>query len=487
MSRRTIGILTIAAIIVAAIVFLQISKGQQPVEAQTLTVSKGSLEEQVSGSGVTEAAREVGLNFAAAGKVDSIEVEEGAQVTKDQELAILDQRILKLQRRQQAAALSEASAAYQKLRTGASAEELRVAELAVQTAEHSLDITRKKANLDIEAARNAASNALDSRNFALGEREEALAEYNKLVKKYEHPEYHIPNYTAAQQSEVDTAKATADLAYSTFLTAENAHKAALRAFDQVNEAAELSKKGAEDALETARAQLALKKAPLRSEDARSARARISQAQALLDIIDEQIADMTLKSPFDGTIIKISTKEDEFTAGSASSAGGKSTSFMIIADRSTIRAVIDIDEADISNVKPEQAATAFLDAYKDLEFSAKVIRVGDASVKTEGGGTAFPVYVDIQTKGKRLWSGMNVDVDIVINRRHGVISVPAEAVTSQTGKDIVYVIEAGRAAARTVKVGTSTDIRTEIITGLKEGDIVVTSNISKIKDGSRIKS
>lgn len=489
MSKKRAITIGVIVILITAVAFFQIEKARKPIEAKISKVTGGSLEQIVSGSGTTEAAKEVGLNFASIGRVETIYVEEGQVVSQGQILASQDIDILRLQRKQQNAAVSEASAAYQKLRKGAAPEDINISEITVKTAENSLMETKKKSELDITAAQATIDNAQRTRDFALSEREEALAEYDKLVKKYEHPIYRLPNYTATQQTEVDTAKATADTAYLTFLTAENAYKTALKTYDQVNEVAQMAIKAAEDQLESAKAQLALKTAPARSEDARATLARVTQAKAQLEIIDKQIEDATINAPFDGTVVKVSGKEGEFVlggAGGGSAGGTASTGFIIMSDPATIRAVIDVDEADISKVKPGQKAKAFFDAYKDEDFAAKVTRVGDASVKTEGGGTAFQVYVEIKSNGKRLKQGMNVDVDIVVETMHRVVSIPAEAVTTVGGKDVVYAVIDGKAKMREVSIGTSTDTRSEIKSGLKEGDAIVVTNISKIKDGSRIK-
>lgn len=483
MTRKRIIILAVVVVAVGAIAFFQINKARTPIEVKTAKAVRGELEQVVSASGMTETAKEAVLNFESAGKVDEVYVKEGDSVKTGDWIASLDTKILSLQRKQQQAVVSQAVAAYQKLKNGFTADEIKLAQISVNTAQRGLDETKAKTALDLAAAQTTVDSTKRTRDFTIGERQEALADYNELVDKYKHPVYGIPNYTPSQEAEVDAAKATSDAAFTAYLTAQSAYEAAQKAYDQAADVADRAIKTAEDQLETANTQLSIKTAPMRSEDAKSTLAQVTQAKAALEIIDSQIDDATITAPFDGIIVTISAQEGEFVIGGAAQVGG----FATISDPSTIRAAIDVDEADIVKVKPDQKATAFFDSYEEQEFKGRVTRVKDTSVKTEGGGTAFPVYIEIETAGKHFWQGMNVDVDIIVEVLKGKVNVPAEAVAAKDGKDIVYVVKDGKAKQTQVKLGASTDTGVEVISGVDEGDIIVTSNLSDLKDGARVKS
>lgn len=83
-------------------------------------------------------------------------------------------------------------------------------------------------------------------------------------------------------------------------------------------------------------------------------------------------------------------------------------------------------------------------------------------------------------------GSNADVEIVVEERHGVLSIPSKAIFSIEDEEYVYVEQDGRAILTKVKIGLEGETYTEIEDGLLEGLRVVVSPSTDIGDGVRIK-
>jgi HlyD family secretion protein len=83
-------------------------------------------------------------------------------------------------------------------------------------------------------------------------------------------------------------------------------------------------------------------------------------------------------------------------------------------------------------------------------------------------------------------GADVDVEIVIDERDGVIVAPRKTVFSLDGTDFVYVVKDGRAALREVEVGLKGEDFYEISANLEESEVVIVSPDGALADGSRVK-
>lgn len=187
-----------------------------------------------------------------------------------------------------------------------------------------------------------------------------------------------------------------------------------------------------------------------------------------------------ESPLTGMVVKISTK-----VGQSPPPG---TVLMTVADMNPTYVIAKVDETDVSRVKRAQAVRIFLDAYPKKKVVGRVVSIGYESTITEGGGTAFPVKTKIIKKdpGVTLRLGMNADVEIVTKVHRSVVLVPADSVTRVGGKDTVYVVAGDTARATAVKIGFSSDESYEIVSGVAAGDLVITSKLDELSDGTKVK-
>ncbi|SON58333.1 Macrolide-specific efflux protein MacA precursor [Hartmannibacter diazotrophicus] len=187
-----------------------------------------------------------------------------------------------------------------------------------------------------------------------------------------------------------------------------------------------------------------------------ARNALATAKAALDRAREQLAEMSLKSPADGRIIRRDGEIGQLV-------GPNDTVFWMSCCKA-LRVAAEIDEEDISAVKPGQQALIRASAFPDKVFKGTV-----TSITPKGDPVARNFRVRIRLDGPTpLLIGMTADCNIILDTHENALLVPAETV--EKGK--VFVVEDGHLRERAVRTGISGNGRVEILEGLSETDEVV---------------
>ncbi len=218
-------------------------------------------------------------------------------------------------------------------------------------------------------------------------------------------------------------------------------------------------------------------------DLRSQEITVKQREnALLDA-QEKLANYYIRAPFNGVIAQVNAKKGD----SVSSASILAT----LITRQKL-AEISLNEVDVAQIKIGQKATLTFDAVPDLTISGQVVEV-DAVGTVSQGVVTYTVKIGFDTQDDRVKTGMSVSAAIVTKVKPDILLVPNSAVKSEGDMSYVEILEEGdRDAALTanmngailknpprrqaVKTGLSNDEFTEIISGLNEGDVVVTRTI-----------
>jgi HlyD family secretion protein len=156
-------------------------------------------------------------------------------------------------------------------------------------------------------------------------------------------------------------------------------------------------------------------------DQASARAAVSQAQASLQTVRTDLAKAVIHSPIDGVVLT-RTAEPGATVAAQFQAP---VLFKIAEDLRRMELRVDVDEADVAQVKPGEDATFTVDAYPGRTFQAQVKRVRQASQTTEGVVTYQAVlFVDNSTLALR--PGMTATAELTASRVRDVVLVPNAA-------------------------------------------------------------
>ena len=246
-----------------------------------------------------------------------------------------------------------------------------------------------------------------------------------------------------------------------------------------------------------------------------AESQLEQAIAGLAQAEDELSKTKLFSPIDGTVTKINKEVGEIALGSMFQADV----IMIVADLSRMEVVAEIDENDIVLVEEGDTADISIDAIPDTTFLGIVNEIALAAT-TRGLGTQeevtnFQVKVSIIEPDPKMRPGMSATVDIRTESKKNVLKVPIQAVTvrerdkvyhneksksEENGSDsdrekdefveCVFIVQDGIAKIAPVKTGISSDTDIEIVSGVEEGQMVVTGSyrvLSKtLKDGDKVK-
>lgn len=137
------------------------------------------------------------------------------------------------------------------------------------------------------------------------------------------------------------------------------------------------------------------------------------------------------------------------------------------------ATVNLSEIDITSVKANQKASIILDAFPDKTFTGKVLSV-DTSGSVSSGVTSYPVKIILDQTEIAIYSNMAVTVDIITDVKSDVLLIPTSAITTSNGQSSVQVKKDDEVSTVTVEIGSANDSQSEIVSGLAEGDEVVTS-------------
>ena len=194
---------------------------------------------------------------------------------------------------------------------------------------------------------------------------------------------------------------------------------------------------------------------------------IEQKKVDLADLKAKLSDYTVRAPFNGVIAKVSVKKGD----SVSTA----TALATLISHQKI-AEISLNEVDVAKVKVGQKATLTFDAIPDFTISGQVAEVDTLGMVTQG-VVNYTVKIVFDTQDDRVKPGMSVSAAIITNVKQDVLLVSNSAIKSNGNGQYVEVLVNNAPQSQTVETGLSNDTLTEITSGLKENDKVVTQTIT----------
>jgi RND family efflux transporter MFP subunit len=226
-------------------------------------------------------------------------------------------------------------------------------------------------------------------------------------------------------------------------------------------AADTELKNAQAGYTQANSQFALEEAGSSADTIASQAAKVDQAQAAL-------ADDSIVSPIDGIVTQADPNVGEFAAAGESGFAVQSSS--------TYKIEAYVPEADIAKVALGDLASSTLDAYgSNVDFPAQVTAIDPAETVLEGVPT-YKVTLLFVTPDARIRSGMTANLEILTHEVDNVLEIPYRAVMITATSTMVRVVSANGQSYSSVPVTVGlkgSDGTIEIMSGLKEGDRVVT--------------
>ncbi|MCH7759121.1 efflux RND transporter periplasmic adaptor subunit [Patescibacteria group bacterium] len=201
-------------------------------------------------------------------------------------------------------------------------------------------------------------------------------------------------------------------------------------------------------------------------DIRGQKIIIQQKQDALSTARQTLANYSIRALFNGIVAEIKVKQGD--------AVSSSTVLLSLITEQKI-AEISLNEVDVAQVAIDQPVTLTFDAVEEVTLTGKVIEI-DALGAINQGIVSYGVTISFDLQDERIKSGMTVDASIVSIRKDQVILVPNAAVQTRNGQVFVQILENEQPINKPVQVGLSNEELTEIISGLLEGELVVTATL-----------
>jgi HlyD family secretion protein len=219
----------------------------------------------------------------------------------------------------------------------------------------------------------------------------------------------------------------------------------------------------------ARAQIVVDTAKLKQ-----AKAQVMQSQASLKQLQEQLSYTTIVAPMDGVILSRDVEMGD-AVSSILVLGSTATLVMTEGDTTQVYVQGKVDEADIAHVYMNQPARIKVESFRDRVFNGRVTKIAPLGVEKDN-VTTFEVRVSIDNPGGELKANMTANAEILLDEHKNVLNVPENAVMYDNQKNASVEVpdksqkEGKRKVA--VKVGLSDGSKTEVLSGLREGDQVI---------------
>ncbi len=249
------------------------------------------------------------------------------------------------------------------------------------------------------------------------------------------------------------------------------------------------------------------------------RARYEAAQHNIEQAQDDLTKTRIISPMDGIVSELRAEKGETVIPGTMNNPG--TVIMTVSDLSSIEVEVDVDETDIALVKVDQMAEISVDAFRDTTFKGRVVEVGSSALASGTGlgqeqVTNFRVKILLLDKVAGIKPGMTSTADIVTAERKNVLAIPIQAVVLRDSSALVkakekdkkdsgafastptsapsgngnpkkkkelegvFVIRDGKAVFVPVAVGVADQQNIEVLSGLQEGDMVITGSYKTLR-------
>ncbi len=272
------------------------------------------------------------------------------------------------------------------------------------------------------------------------------------------------------------AKAKADIEYSKADLAESQRQ------ERLQEGLFKNKVTSQDALDAAKAKVAL------------SQASIDQNEAALAVQQANLSFTTIRAPFAGVVVKKMTEAGESVAPIPPGVNLSTSSGAIvaIADMNSLEAEVDVNESNVAELHSGQPAEVDVQAIPNHKYQGILRQVIPTADRTKATVT---VKVSIVDKDKYLKPEMSCNVTFLQPQKPAeragsspqhIVTVPKEAITMRDGKPVVFQIEDNKVRLLPVTTGADLHGQVIVVSGLTGSETVVNNPSQKLKDGDAVK-
>lgn len=325
----------------------------------------------------------------------------------------------------------------------------------------------------VARTRASVSSRISGRLAILTVEEGSRVRRNQVLAQLENAEY----VAAVAQAVADSQRAEAALAE------------AQATRDQTSRDLERARELVEKKLEAVRAVEELE-SQLAAADARIAvqQAQIVAAKAAIAYARANLENTYIRAPFDGTVLRKDAEVGEVVAPVATGGGLTRGAVVTMADLQTLEVEVDVNEAYIAQISNRQPTRIALDAYPQASFAGTVRQIVPTADRQKA---TVQVKVAITDRDPRILPEMGARVEFLGDTAAAGdtapvrIFVPGDAVRTDGGASIVWLVREGRVYRVQVEAGPVSGGRREIRSGLSGGERVVIGPARELEDGGKV--
>lgn len=184
------------------------------------------------------------------------------------------------------------------------------------------------------------------------------------------------------------------------------------------------------------------------------------------------------APISGTVSGFALQLGSVISSNASSQNSNVSNTKIANVKTDATPIVSINltEIDVPKITIGDKATITLDAYPDKTFTGKVVSIDTVGSITSGVST-YPTVIKLDTDTTTILPNMAVSASIITERKNDVLMVPSSSVQqNEDGSSYVQIMKNNLVSKVNIETGISSDSQMEIVSGLSEGDVVVTATI-----------
>lgn len=475
-------------------------------------VSKGDVVQEVSVTGRVKPSEDVSLAFEKGGKITSINIAVGDKVDRGEILMRLDNSELLAQLAGAEANLKAQQAKLDEYKKGTRPEEIKIQEVKVANAKTVVNDAVNSVIDDLRDSYIKADDAIHNKvdqffdnpksqnptlSFSMVDPQLKIdLEWGRLIIETMFPQWKnsLENLSASSNislsisegkrnlNQIDSFLSKVASAVNSLLANSEVSQTSIDTWKSAVAAARtnvstsiISLTSAEQTLATANSNLSveennlvLKNAGTVPEQIAGQEAQVEKMMADIDNFEVQIAKTYLRSPINGIVTKQDGKVGEIVLANSI--------IVSVISNDEYEIEVNVPEADIAKIKIGDTAKITLDAYgSGTIFAAHVVSIDPGEIMVEGVAT-YKTTLQFDKKEESIRSGMTANIDILTNKRSGVLKLPQRAILTKDGEKFVQ-LNAGNnfIEERKIEVGLKgSDGNIEIISGLSEGDEVVSS-------------
>jgi HlyD family secretion protein len=207
-----------------------------------------------------------------------------------------------------------------------------------------------------------------------------------------------------------------------------------------------------------------------------AEAQLKEGQAALEAARRRQAQSEVRSTVSGVAYNVGVRPGAYVnTGDPIASVGR---------LDTLRVRVFVDEPELGRVAPGQPVKITWDALPGASWTGTVEKI-PTEITPLGTRQVGEVLCTIENTNGRLVSGANVNVEIQTSVAQNALTVPKEAIRRQGSQTGAFVLEGDRIHWREVQIGVSSATRSQVTSGLKEGDPVALTVDFQLQDGDRV--